>query len=44
MSDASSDNEKAGKNHDELSDYIDENFDLEETDELWGLRNKLNNC
>ena len=41
-SDASSDESKKVK--DDLSDYIDENFDLDETDELWGIQRQLNNC
>lgn len=28
----------------ELTEYIDENFDIDETDELWGLQSKMNNC
>lgn len=39
---ASSDESKKIK--DDLSDYIDENFDLDETDELWGIQRQLNNC
>ena len=40
--DASSEGENAEKlkemkEKDELSDYIDENFDIDETDELWGI-------
>ena len=41
-SDASSEEVKNAK--DDLSDYIDENFDLDETDELWGIQNQMNNC
>lgn len=36
-----SESEKS-KKQDELSDYIDENFELDETDELWGIK-KMNN-
>lgn len=39
MSDASSENDQK----DEMSDYIDENFELDETDELWGVNKKFNN-
>ena len=45
LEDASSDgNENNQKDPGELSDYIDENFELDETDELWGIQNKVNNC
>ena len=27
---------------DELSDYVDENFEIDETDELWGLNEQMN--
>jgi hypothetical protein len=42
-SDASNSGESK-KAKDDLSDYIDENFDLDETDELWGIQRQLNNC
>ena len=34
-------NQQAEEEEDELSDYVDENFDIDETDELWGLNEQM---
>lgn len=43
-SDASSEQSNKVDKKQDLSDYIDENFDLDETDELWGIQSNMNRC